>query len=50
MKFLICQVVQSGAIQDMFYRWLFCANSTSNCRNLDIFTPFSLSERKFYFV
>ena len=32
------------------YRWVFCANPTSNCRNLDIFTPFSLSERKFYFV
>ena len=32
------------------YRWVFCANPTSNCRNLEIFTPFSLSERKFYFV
>ena len=32
------------------YKWVFCANPTSNCRNLDIFTPFSLSERKFYFV
>ena len=50
MKFIICQVVQSGAIYNMIYKWIFCANPTLNCRNLDIFTPLSLSERKFYFV